>query len=291
MARTSFINGWIGNGIIDEPFVPIVIPWDPLDCSGVVLWEDQSDPANVTQAGGEVSVVGDKSAPAYDLVQASGSFQPDINENINSISVLRYDGTEVMIASSVTFPASGNMTFYVMADVVNVDASEDSIFSLGGTNAFQLDAGNSSQFNGRIFSAVSSVINFTGGPYDGAPAIFAVVFDFDNTTITAYVNGTQVGQVTDYNTKLDAVQDFKAGANATLTAGLDCRQGEPVVCDEITPASRQLFEGYYASKYTISAVLPNGHPFKLVCPDRTLNYIIDTANGIVTVNGLPTTVT
>ena len=59
----------LGSGVVSAAFTPASL-------SGLTLWYDPSDAATITESGGAVSQVDDKSGNDYHATQATGASQP-----------------------------------------------------------------------------------------------------------------------------------------------------------------------------------------------------------------------
>ena len=101
----NLLHTWaevIANG---GPFDP-PIAWTPDDMTSLLAWYDSSDASTITESGGDVSQLDDKSGSGHHYVQATGSSQPKTGTTtINSLNTIYFNGTgDWMMASGLSIP-------------------------------------------------------------------------------------------------------------------------------------------------------------------------------------------
>ena len=291
MYKSNFLDPeFMGNGVGEDYTPPVFIPWTPVNDPAIISWHDPTDSGTITLDGGFVTEIADKSGNNHNLTQPTPSLRPVVEASFLGPDVIYYDSSDGMSVPSISVPTSGNYSVVIFARIQFVFDIRNSIIALGGPNGFGFDAGNASQFDGRILSDVSSNVLLTGGPYElGQYKMFEVVFDFDSTEVRTYIDGSANSSVTDYAVKLGSTQDLLIAIDKTLNVGIGMWQGDTITTEDITPATRQKIEGYLAHKWGTQSSLPDGHPFKIEPPYSNKSYIIEEEFGIVTVDGLPIT--
>lgn len=231
--------------------------WTPSEIT-TELWLDASDADTITESGGSVSQLDDKSGKNNHAVQVSGSKQPTTGVNtLNSLNVLVFDSDFMNLTSQIT----------------NIRAC---VFVTQNLNGSSL----SSQLS-PIFGEVSTGshtfirVNTTDADYD--ISIDGTISATGNASVNgalSLTSGTNIdlGQTDAQNKSsniwyvdYDAVQDadyfgrLDSGGAYELKGDI----AEFVVLSSIpSEANRQNLEGYLAHKWGLTANLPVGHPYK-----------------------------
>jgi len=269
--------------LIAKAFFPLGLPtivknfWTPAAIS-TLAWYDASDTSatNIIESGGAVSEIKDKSGSDFHMTQGTGANQP-ITETrtIGGLNVLDFDGTDRLFTSTVSLiPSSGDAAFFMVAMVDATGGSNDSIYSIQGTNDFQMNANSTTQFEGEINQSNIGAADpaYDNYPYDG-PAIFSSTFDFASDTVFfGHADGVLRTVEQAYTAKLSESQDMRIFASRGLGSIPTGAFGEYIIVEDITPEKRQLIEGYLGCKWSLNYKLPESHPYKydgtlFGCPD------------------------
>jgi len=238
--------------------------WTP-DLIDTLGWYDPSDSSTITESGGAVSQLDDKSGNAKHLTASVGSEPTTGTRTQNSLNVLDCSSTDHMDKTSFGVPTSGDIAFFMVGIVDVVDADADSIFSMdAASNDFQFEAGNASQFDGEIVTGLFANINLTGGPYAG-PSIYELVWDYGS-SCKPYVDGTNDGSAGYSGGKLDSGCSLHIFTNRVQNNYPDGAFGEIIIVEDCSDRCRKIIEGYLAHKWGLTANLPAGHPFKQAEP-------------------------
>jgi len=226
--------------------------WSPSDLTGLSGWYDPSDSGTITESGGAVSQIDDKSGGANHLAQGTGANQPTTGTRTqNSLNVLDFDGTDYMNYGTFPVNSSGDLTIMGVFIIDVINHQSDSIFSMDATNDFQIASDNASQFDGSIVvSGIGTSAAWSGGPYSGV-ILAEVVFDY-GATYKAFVDGSEVASGTYTGTKLDTSQDFKVMVQRGTSRFVDGAMGELLVFDEVDASSRSSARTYLADKWGIT---------------------------------------
>jgi len=249
---------------------PHIFPWTP-DLLGVALegWYDSSDSSTITESGGSVSQLDDKSGNAEHLVQAVGANKPTTDSRTqNGLNVLDCDGDDFL--ENLAFPITGgDIALFIVAEIDSVDANSDSILSMNADAApdWQFDANNALAFDGRMnVTSMGSDVSLTGGAFAG-PSIYNINFDKTGAGIyNAFIDGTQRAVNTTYSTAMDATQELRVFQNRGEITAPNGAFAEVILITDFTTVTREKIEGYLAHKWGLTANLPSGHPYKNLPP-------------------------
>lgn len=108
--------------------------WSPLDLASLVVWYDASDAstlftdAGTTPVSSDTQLVyqwNDKSASAKHMIQATEEARPTYEvAQVNSLSSVRFDGTNHKMASALISTARDNFCIYGVVQAINNSATE-----------------------------------------------------------------------------------------------------------------------------------------------------------------------
>lgn len=234
-----------------------------------VAWYDASDLSTITESGGFVSSLADKSGNGKHMVQAVGANQPTTGtQTQNSLNVLDFNGDDFLLASNLVFSPEGDQLVIAVATI-------DTPKNFAGLLAFDDGAGedwelyNSSniQEDLRFFNELPpNAANIADNPHTGYN-LFGVETNQTALEKYVYVNSevklTQPytgGVFSNTNTLALAANRDSHGVN------LDCKIAEVIVTDDLSTVTRNKVEGYLAHKWGLTANLPGGHPYKTTPP-------------------------
>ena len=245
----------------------------PTDVSGLLLWVDPSDLTTITESGGLVSQLDDKSGNANHMEQATGSMQPDTGTvTINGLNALAFDGADDRLDTDGN-PFGANVVDALVLILYRVNAVANSkLFSLTG------DAASSTTWHAACPFGDGNVYFDTN---DGGGAIRA-------DGATGFSTG-EVHLVGFYGTSTDNEQEVwidgvlldAAGSGQSVpTTSKGVMIGgisgstythmdlcEMIVVDgTVSESDRQKLEGYLAHKWGQEGSLPGGHPYKSEAP-------------------------
>ena len=131
----------------------------PTDIAGLVAWFDPSDTATITESGGLVSQMNDKSGNTRHLLQATGTKQPGTGvRTLNGLNVLDYDGGDNLAIASTT----GVSSPYTCFVVASPDGAGNWNQFVGGLSSWEM-----------VFHSGPSVFSFGVGTWTGLPSITA----------------------------------------------------------------------------------------------------------------------
>jgi len=185
---------------------------------------------------------------------------------LNSLNVCDFDGTDDLIqVNGSNEPVS---TSHVGVMAVNVDAvnnTTDAIFSMNATNDYQIDSNSTTEFLLQM-NGTGWTDDEYGTDISGAWHIISWELDSTANTVTAWLDGTSVVSITDYNTDIDTAQEIKIFANRGSSVNPDGAVADFVMFDSADTDKRQKAEGYMAHRYGLEGNLPAGHPYKSSAP-------------------------
>ncbi len=269
----------------DSGFQPISVKRFNPKSINTVAWYDASDTSTITQSGSGITKWLDKSGTGNDLTPldiSAGALNHSIQENtLNGLSTLSLDADDYFQKEKASLlTPSGNVNVFVVAKILSVSHGSDAIFSLQENTAgegvmdFQLDAGSTTQYKGRLNCRNvegTDTTNFTGSlveDYTNQWAIFSAVFDFDGTSrFLSYVNGINVGDTKTYTNKMiggNSVDptELKVFANRGAVRSPEGNIAEVLYCENSSNDTREKIEAYLAYKWGLVSELDSTHPYK-----------------------------
>ena len=237
--------------------------WSPENLDTIV-WLDATDASTITSTGDLVDTWADKSGNGND-VTALTTDRPDTGtRQHNGLNVIDFDGSTFLENISIAIPTSGDISIFQVTKIDVIDNTADGIFSMNSaTFDFQFDSGGATTFDGIVKrgGAVNAVSS--NGPYHG-PSTYLARFDqTNNSTVTAWYDGTEDG-TTPYGAGeiLSTPQDLRIMANRTDAQRIDGWVGETIIIEDASAGVRRRVEGYLAWKWGLVSKLPSDHPYK-----------------------------
>lgn len=215
--------------------------FNPLDLTPQ-LWLDASDTATITASSGAVSQWDDKSGNGYHVTQATGANQPTTGSvTKNGLNTIDFDGGDNLNRAPDT-GLGQNVTGLTIYSVVKYDL-------LGSRTVFALTTGTSTstlrillganltgdllRVAGRTLDADSLVTVTSSAKSTGVWYSQIGVFDYANTDLFQYVNGSLDGSTTSFQTATTTSntqsQNLVIGDQALGGSALDGSVGEILV--------------------------------------------------------------
>lgn len=122
----SFIRG-VAFGGIGDAFLPS-------DVADLVGWWDFGDSNEVTESGGSISAIGDKSTANNDLSQGTGSLQPRLITNgQNGLDTADFTGDRLSRTASTSYSIGAGDFLIALAFESDGVGGKPAIFTLGGS--------------------------------------------------------------------------------------------------------------------------------------------------------------
>jgi hypothetical protein len=256
------------NIVFDSNVVRFTRLWTPSFIT-TELWLDASDVDTITESGGSVSGLGDKSGNSNDMVGGAGNQPTTGTRTINGLNVLDCDDTDYLEKTSVALPSSGDLAVFIVAKVDSTSSPFDGLFATKGAGGFFILAAKTTpNFTGGLGQAgmAATQPSFTGGPYNG-PSIYSLNFDYAGEgEIGGFVDGTSKFTPVSYIGKFTTPNTFRIFAADVSSFNPDGAFAELVMVEDVTEATRQKIEGYLAWKWGLVGNLPIGHPYKNSAP-------------------------
>lgn len=245
------------------------------------LWLDASDSSSITIVTG-VSLWNDKSGNGYHVGQNTGVNQPAVIAAAqNGLDVIRFDGTNdalTRVTDTALLKNLGAGMLFAVRKATAVAATR-SILGIetgsgGGITRATLSVGRTaskSDAGGRRLDANSFVNVVSSANVDTASfEIHAGVFDYTNSNLYQYINGTLDGSTTSFQTDGNTSNTDSANLYVGHFNSATYFQGDIaeiiVIHSDASTATRQFIEGYLAWKWGIEGSLPSTHPYKLAPP-------------------------
>jgi hypothetical protein len=300
---SPFLDGWAGVGarsgghnywFDDVTFSSAaeILPWTPALIS-TALWLDAADATTITESGGAVSAMADKSGNARNFSQATGSLQPTTGASTqNGLNVLDFAADYLTSTDPVgewTFMHDGTKHSAFCVIAVGDSSNPNAFYGIAGNNrsstanpgwSLYYDDRLTQTRNDRLLANVTngaaglaSSSNLTADDFAPAQTFTLVGVEADPSNVTASLrsvlraNGgaivaqnnvdttSPVATAPNYAVQIGAVGDG-VGALVGKIAEVIFVEGE------ISTATRQRMEGYLAHKWGLEGDLPSGHPYK-----------------------------
>jgi len=239
--------------------------WTPAEVA-TALWLDASDSSTITIGTG-VSEWRDKSGNSRHASQSTTSKQAAlIAGGLNSLDVVRFNGSSHSLLLSGTASASSWTAFFVVTPSV---ASKSGGAYLLDTQTGRLifAAIKSAGSYVGYYSAASSWVGGTSGTTDSQVLGYSLNASGGSGGSRIYRNATVLESTTFSATValggLSAIASGYDGTNAYFQGDI----AEIVLISSVlVDSDRQLFEGYLAWKWGLQTSLPSGHPYEEAAP-------------------------
>ena len=221
----------------------------PADDPELLGWFDAADAATITEVSGAVSQWADK-AGGEALVQPSSGARPQTGMRTqNGLNSLDFQGN-VFLSRAEVLPSDGDVAFHGVFVIDAVTNPFEALLAVNATVDFQVDANNTTQFDGRLNPAgTGTPVNFTGGPFSGA-FVMSVIFDRTGAgSAEVYISDVLRGQ-TGYTTPLDVATDLYVMTNRSQNAFVDGAVCELAVTR--STANRAEYHAYLAAKWGVA---------------------------------------
>ncbi|CAN0591591.1 unnamed protein product, partial [Ectocarpus sp. 12 AP-2014] len=220
----------------------------PSSDTALLGWWDATDSATITTNGGLVSAWADKAGGSA-LVQPAGIQQPTTGtRSLNGQNVLDFNGNQFMQRNE-TLPASGNVAFHLVFEVDAINNAFEAILAVDATNDFQIDADNTTQFDGRLnVAGIGSSVSLSGGPFTGG-VILSVIFDRTGAGVAEIYAGNALRGTMAYTTSIDQFSDLLLMTNRSKNAWVNGAIAELVITGDV--ANRASYQSYLSTKWGI----------------------------------------
>ena len=231
--------------------------WTPARLA-LAAWWDPSDPSQVTESGGKVSQVNDKSGNGNHLIQGSSSPQPAIgSRTIGGLDVLDLDGSNDHMDLTTPISLIGKEAW----SVCQIDNHNTNNKLFGGPSNTQVAIPNNTRslrlWNGTLpwGSDTQSTREITAGiPY-------ILGYRAHTTTKKFSINGDPEDTGDVYQSPDDLI--ITEMGKGQFSPHWDGLIGETIiVAQELTTPDREKLEGYFAWRYSQVEFLPAGHPYR-----------------------------
>jgi hypothetical protein len=268
--------------------------WTPADIA-TALWLDAADASTITESGGTVSQLNDKSGNNLHVSQSNVANQPTSTGTQNGLTVLGYSGSQYLTAAAAanwTFlhNATGSSIFVVCKP--GTTATPDAGYAVLGTNnatsanvgyylfhdnrnsASRLSVLDVAVTRGVANQATSRILSGNGFWPVNAWGVMGIISDPANATASARLSARLTGGAaletntfTNTLSTANPISPLQIGASGNNTSPLTGSIGEVVIVSGlISSSNRQKMEGYLAHKWGLTADLPNDHPYKTAAP-------------------------
>jgi hypothetical protein len=251
-------------------------PWSPSSDITTSLWLDASDTTSYTLSGATLNTVTDK---AGNFSVTIDSTPTRVSNDLNSLNVWDFNGSESLITNSGPWASSGNHWAIGVFEWHSVDSTKDSFWSADGSRTYAVSAGDSTSWDGEIDYDGSNTIvsgvaknDFTVSISSNTWTLVSIVFNKSGNQIFGRLNGTLRTSTHSYSNSMSSnasdVRMMKNRSNKKLNgrmaeyfhvAGVPGSGGTNI--DDVIKA-----EGYLAHKWGLTSSLPSSHPYKTSAP-------------------------
>jgi hypothetical protein len=261
LGLTRIGRGIVGGGGGNPP------AWTPAQISSIA-WYDASDLSTITESGGKVSQLDDKSGNDRHLTQGNGSIQPTTGtQDINGNNLIHFINADVLTAFGLTGIVSTNgmsvvgivkpiSDTYVLQEFCNIqkaDGSDIMLLRRDGVNGISVN------FTGDGGGTNFPRIKVTGDDYTvGNPMIMTHWYDNDQHYLLANGGPDTVFRDMPDNVTFE-VESIYLGRKSNQTHN---GVGEIIILADYDEGIRQKIEGYLAWKWDVVNLLPADHPYK-----------------------------
>jgi hypothetical protein len=249
--------------------IPSVSLWTP-ESIITDVWFDASDSSTITEIGGRVSQLDDKSnnAVPQNIAQGVGSEQPQTGvDTLNGLNVLTFDEAfdeglqkngwdNIGKAGSFSVFTVGKMTSSTNGSFLNL---QDDMHTY--RNRFD-------PYGKRTSSSVPKSVSYTepSSAYIlNGNARYDVSHTLPDSYFNVFINGTQEGVNAFFDNPLPENAPSPRLAMMTANNPAITNSGivaEVIITEDIDEVSRQRVEGYLAWKWGLVDSLPSNHPYK-----------------------------
>jgi hypothetical protein len=227
----------------------------PLDIAGCVGWWDASDATTITESGGLVSQLSDKSGQGNHAT-ASGALRPTLTASgLNGLGVLNFGGTQGLQGNLASSVVSNAYSVFVVCRVIG-GITNGRLFSISSAAAADYSSGlvipclsngtNLSAFSGTSGTNVSAVAGFASyavfGGVLSANQVANAANGMSNTPVAATLSAT--------------ITKFGICIAAQGGTGLNTADIAEIIYypSALSPADRARVEAYLAAKWGIANV-------------------------------------
>tara|TARA_Y100001972_G_scaffold127932_1_gene186500 strand:- start:4141 stop:4923 length:783 start_codon:yes stop_codon:yes gene_type:complete len=237
------------------------VNWSPdnLDSSLLSLWY-KADTISGSD-GDAVDAWSDSSGSGNNLAQTAPQRQPTLQtEELNSLSVLRFDGANDLITD-------GDIDDL---DVGTGDAWHAAVFKSTNTGALQdIYCAEATKFGVRVTAKGALVCAIGGGNMQQnsgnwtRTGFLVLVCRRNSAACIGTIDGTNMNTLGSNTVSLSMTEDWTVGARG-LGAGLMNGDVAEVLAGagSLDTATSQILEGYLAHKWGLDGNLPSDHPYK-----------------------------
>lgn len=222
--------------------------FSPSDIGGLSAWYDPSDPSTVTESGGLVSVLADKSDNEYDGTESTDSRKPTyVSSAINGLNAIRFSSDDrLSLPDALKTILNGNANTIIAVCIEEASGKNPLInANSGGTDVvgLHISSGNARYLSGGV------VVLTSGGSFSGDVKIVAGRSD-GSSLVEAFTNGGEFTSTGSYSGAASSDRPLMLGDQEFNSADFDGLLGELIVYDnKISDSDFNLLGNYLANKW------------------------------------------
>lgn len=234
------------------------------------LWLDLADTSTLTESGGIITGIADKSGSMSGFGTWSGSTITAISNGLNGKNILRFDNnSDATSHGNITLQSNAVHKWFLVMKATGADAN-DGFFKYRSSNpsneVILFNFSGAGQFKAEWY--INSGTSLRGNTTNllNSWNILSVELDVPNVQASAWLNGTA------YNTNIaQGISNFPSIANGQIQINRYANIGgsdwaEVVFAENITQEVSDKIEGYLAIKWGLDTKLPASHPYKYYHP-------------------------
>lgn len=222
----------------------------PTDISDLGAWYDGSDLTTLTETGGLVTTMADKSGGGFDIVAMAGD-EPTTGTNTwsNGRNVLFFDGSaDYMEVSS--FPMATTSTTFIVCKPISPIGASAAVYSFDAAGDYQVDPGTANQFHTNLRSTALGLSPPVLDPTDRVDTEIIIGLKWSTSDVEVGINGTVVASDANYNNTMDPSMILRIGSNRNVNAMAHMEFGEFVHYNkELDGTELNTVEDYLAAKW------------------------------------------
>ena len=210
--------------------------FSPPNITNLFAWYDPTDASSISESGGLVSTLGDKSGNGHSL-DATGGERPETGVlTINGLNALDFDGTASQLSRGNIVYSSDDLTLLMVLRPIAAANVNSACFSMNLGNDFQIDANSTSAFFARMndqglgIGTIQSSADLLGSDS-------LIIYRLDGTGFTTQlrINGSADAAV-GYTGGLASTKTLLVGTNRGEAQFLSMAMGEYILYDRALSA-------------------------------------------------------
>jgi FtsP/CotA-like multicopper oxidase with cupredoxin domain len=249
--------------------LPIVTTFAPTQIPNLAAWYDAADPWSISLAGLGVTAWQDRSAHGNVLAQTSPAHLPVYTVGINQLGSLAFSSADFLQSNNASFSSDlFNESTVLVVTNQSVSATSGNVlwsgsYPSGPAYSLRLSDGGVTRFD----FGNSGSGRLSAGDVPSGPALWTAAGSVSGATQFLRKNGTTIASGPGPGATTSGSYPLVLGAATNGALPYTGSIAEVLVYNRFLSATEQATaEGYLACKWGLQNRLPNGHPYRAVCP-------------------------